>query len=52
VLQFRGSGTGFMSSSGAAVDLGSLVETFFLEITDLFAWEITSFFTESETVTV
>jgi len=52
VLQFRGSGTGFTSSSGTAVDLGSLVETVFLEITDLFSWEITSCFTESETVTV
>lgn len=52
VLQFRGSGTGFTSSSGSSVDLGSLVELFFLEIIDLFSVEITSFCTESETVTV
>jgi hypothetical protein len=51
-LQFRGSGTGFTSSSGSAVDLGSLVETFFLGIIDLFSGEITSCCTESETITV
>ena len=52
VLQFRGSGTGFTSSSGSSVDLGSLVEIFFLEIIDLFSVEITSCCIESETITV
>lgn len=52
VLQFRGSGTGLMSSSGSAVHLGSLLEIFFLEISDLFSVEITSCCTEPETVTV
>lgn len=52
VLQFRGSGTGFTSSSGSSIDLGSLIEMFFLEIIDLFSVEITSCFTASETVIV
>ena len=51
VLQFRGSGTGFTFSSGSSVDLGSFVETFLLEITDLFSVEITSCCRESETIT-
>jgi len=52
VLQFRGSGTGLTSSSGSVLDLGSLLEILFLEISDLFSVEITSCCTESETVTV
>lgn len=51
VLQFRGSGTGFTFLSGSSVDVGSFVETFLLDFTDLFSVEITFCCRESETIT-